>query len=92
MADPVSQFILFYDYVDDSIERRAPHREAHMAEIRAAKDDGRIQIAGPLGDPPHGAAIVFKDKSAAEAFPDTDPYVKAGLVTNWRVDLWTVVA
>jgi len=92
MADPEPHFILFYDYVDDIIERRAPHREAHMAAIRAAKDDGRIMLAGPLGDPPHGAAIVFRDKSAAEAFADADPYVKAGLVTGWRVDLWTVVA
>ena len=92
MADPEPHFILFYDYVENIVERRAPHREAHMAEIRAAKDDGRITLAGPLGDPPHGAAIVFKDRSAAEAFPGTDPYVNAGLVTNWHVDLWTVVA
>ena len=92
MADPEPHFILFYDYVDNIIERRAPHREAHMAAIRAAKDDGRITLAGPLGDPPHGAAIVFKDKPAAEAFPGTDPYVNAGLVTNWHVDLWMVVA
>ena len=63
-----------------------------MAAIRAGKDDGRIVIAGPLGDPPHGAAIVFKDKSAAEAFAGADPYVKGGLVTNWHVDIWTVVA
>jgi uncharacterized protein len=92
MADPQPHFILFYDYVDNIIERRAPHREAHMAAIRAGRDDGRIVIAGPLGDPPHGAAIVFKDKSAAEAFAGADPYVKGGLVTNWHVDIWTVVA
>ena len=91
MADPVPHFILFYDYVDNIIERRAPHREAHMAQIRAAKDDGRILIAGPLGDPPHGAAIVFRNEAAARAFPENDPYVEAGLVTNWHVDLWSVV-
>ena len=46
-----------------------------MNVIRAGKDDGRIVMAGPLGDPPHGAAIVFKDRAAAEAFPESDPYV-----------------
>jgi len=89
MPDP--HYILFYDYVDDMLERRVPHRDAHMAVIRAAKDDGRIVMAGPTGDPPEGAVIVFKDRAAAEAFPQSDPYVANGLVTGWRVDPWAVV-
>jgi uncharacterized protein len=89
MADP--HYILFYEYVDDILERRTPYREAHLKEIRAGKDDGRIVMAGPLGDPPHGAAIVFKDRAAAEAFPQSDPYAVNGLVTDWRVDSWAVV-
>jgi uncharacterized protein YciI len=89
---PETHYILFYDYVDDILERRAPHRDAHLAGIRAGKDDGRIVMAGPLGaDPPHGAAIVFKDEAAAEAFALADPYVTNGLVTNWRVAAWAVV-
>jgi uncharacterized protein YciI len=92
MADNGPQYILFYDFVENIVERRVPHREAHMQEIRAAKDDGRIVMSGPLGDPPHGAAIVFKDRAAAEAFPQSDPYVANGLVTDWHVDLWAVVA
>ena len=88
---PEQRHVLFYEYVADILERRVPHREAHLAELRAGKDDGRILMAGPLGDPPHGAAIVFKDQAAAEAFAEADPYVANGLVTNWRVDAWAVV-
>jgi uncharacterized protein YciI len=88
---PDRKYILFYDYVDDIVERRGPHREAHLGAIRAAKDDGRILLAGPLGDPPTGAAIVFADQAAAEAFADNDPYVTNSLVTNWRVEPWTLV-
>ena len=40
MAVNAPQYILFYDYVENIVERRAPHREAHMKEIRGAKDDG----------------------------------------------------
>jgi uncharacterized protein YciI len=83
--------VLFYEYVADILERREPHRASHLGEIRAAKDDGRILMAGPLGDPPHGAAIVFADQSAAEAFAQADPYVTNGLVTSWRVEPWTLV-
>ena len=86
--------ILFYDYVADVVERRAPHREAHLARIAEAVADGRIVMAGALGDPPTGAAIVFADVPVAviEAFADGDPYVSAGLVTERRVVPWTVVA
>jgi uncharacterized protein YciI len=89
MPDP--RHILLYDYVEDILERRGPYREAHLSAIRAGKDDGRILMAGPLGDPPHGAAIVFADRDAAEAFAKADPYVVNGLVTDWRVELWTLV-
>jgi uncharacterized protein YciI len=85
--------ILFYDYVDDVLDRRPPHREAHLERVRAERDAGRIVMAGALGDPPHGAAFVFKDVSDAEieSFVNADPYVEAGLVTGWRIELWNVV-
>ena len=83
--------ILFYEYVADIVERRAPHREAHLSAIRAGKDSGRVLMAGPLGDPPHGAAIVFADRAPAEEFAQSDPYVANGLVTSWRVEPWTLV-
>ena len=85
-----SHRILFYDYVDDVLERRGPYREAHLARIRA---DERIVMAGALGDPPHGAAIVFRDASLQdiEAFVVGDPYVTAGLVTASRIEPWNLV-
>lgn len=91
MPDPERRYLLLYDYVEDILERRAPHREAHLGEIREGLGDGRILMAGPLGDPPNGAAIVFGDRDAAEAFARADPYVTNGLVTNWRVELWALV-
>ena len=83
--------VLFYEYVGDIVERREPYRADHLSAIRAAKEDGRILEAGPLGDPPHGAAIMFADPAQAESFAQADPYVANGLVTAWRVELWTLV-
>jgi len=50
-------------------------------------------MAGALGDPPHGAAIVFTgiEAEAIEAFARDDPYVRAGLVTDRRVEPWKLV-
>lgn len=85
--------ILFYEYVQDILERRGPHREAHLAHVRAQRDAGGLLMAGALGDPPHGAALVFRgvDEPAIEAFVAADPYVQADLVASWRVELWNVV-
>jgi uncharacterized protein len=86
--------ILFYEYVKDVAERRGPYREAHLERIRSQRAAGRIVMAGALGDPPHGAAIVFGDEVAVEeieGFARSDPYVDAGLVTGWRVEPWRLV-
>jgi uncharacterized protein YciI len=89
----VARFILFYDYVDNMAERRVPHREAHLARLQEWKADGRIMLAGALGNPPHGAAIVFDvdDPQEIERFADEDPYTLAELVTARRVEPWTLV-
>jgi hypothetical protein len=91
MPDPHQ--ILFYDYAEDILERRPPYRQAHLAKIAAAKESGAMVMAGPLNDPPTGGVLVFRgdDPAVAEEFANGDPYVEAGLVTAWRVELWNVV-
>jgi uncharacterized protein len=92
MADPETTYLLLYDYVGEMLERRTPHREAHLAAVQAERDAGHIVMAGAFGDPPSGAAIVWRgvDRNAIEAFVSDDPYNKAGLLTGWRVEPWAV--
>lgn len=82
--------LLFYDYVPDVVERRAPHREAHLAVLRELQAAGLCLMGGALGDPPHGAAIVFRDAETARRFVAEDPYVSAGLVTGHRIEPWAL--
>lgn len=93
MSDSGPHQILFYDYVDDVLERRAPHREAHLERLRAERDAGRLVMAGAVGDPVHGAMFVFRgvEPEQVEAFARQDPYLEAGLVAAWRVEPWNVV-
>jgi uncharacterized protein YciI len=85
--------VLMYSYVEDVLERRGPFREEHLSKIAAGREDGRIVMAGPLGDPPTGALIVFTEDGAeaAEAFARLDPYVTGGVVAEWRVVAWQLV-
>ena len=86
-------WILFYDVVDDYVERRQPFRADHLAKARAAHEAGDLVMAGALADPPDGAVLVFRGDSpdAAEEFARADPYVREGIVRQWRVRRWTVV-
>jgi uncharacterized protein len=86
----MSHWLLFYDYVEGIVEKRAPYREGHLAHLRRWHDDGRVLMAGATGDPPHGAVFVLTTEDAQE-FVDADPYVQAGLVTAHRVEPWNVV-
>jgi uncharacterized protein YciI len=90
----VTYYLLLYDLVDDYITRRAPLREAHLRLARAAHERGELLLAGALGnDTVDGAALVFtvEDGAVVERFAAEDPYVRAGLVTAWRVRPWNVV-
>ena len=58
-----------------------------------------MEIGADVADAPAGAGaeeragqIASTDSpAAAEAFAVADPYVRAGLVTRWRVREWTTV-
>jgi uncharacterized protein YciI len=86
---PEQLHVLFYEYVPDVVERRGPYREGHLALIRRWYEEGKIVLAGGLGDPVHAGLIVLRvddPQAAAEEFVAEDPYQPAGLVTSWRVE------
>lgn len=83
--------LLVYEYVPDMAERRAPHREAHLALIERYHADGRLVIAGGIGVPVHGGLLAFREAADAEAFAAEDPYGPAGLIVSSRVEPWAVV-
>jgi uncharacterized protein YciI len=86
-------YIVFYDVVDDYVQRRGQFREAHIALVRQAYERGELILGGALAEPADMAVIVFRGPSpdAAEAFVKADPYVNNGLVKSWRIRKWTTV-
>jgi len=84
---------LQYDLVDDYLERRPEFREEHLGLARAAHERGELALAGAFTDPADGALLVWstEDRSVVEAFAQADPYVRNGLVREWRVRVWNVV-
>jgi uncharacterized protein len=89
----MKHFALFYDFVPDFRERRAPFRAAHLALANEAVARGEIVLAGAFADDPPGSMLLFKAESArvAEEFARADPYVLNGVAKAWRVREWTTV-
>ncbi|WP_282181990.1 YciI family protein [Aliiroseovarius marinus] len=76
-----------------AIETRKANREAHLAYI---KDTGVVAQAGPFLDAEGmmcGSLLVLDvdDMAAAQAWADGDPYAKAGLFADVRIEQWNRV-
>jgi len=86
-------YLLFYDVVGDFVSRRLPHRQEHLRLAEEAHRRGELVLAGALADPADRAVLLFRgaDRSVAESFARSDPYVTSGLVERWEVRAWSVV-
>lgn len=77
----------------DHFEVRMANREAHLAHLRA---DPRVMQAGPLIDAAgrmSGSLVVFDtdERAHVEAFAAADPYTRAGLFADVRIEAWNRV-
>ena len=78
------------------LDRRLAARDAHLARLRALRDEGRLLVAGPCpavdaedpGPAGFSGSIViarFESLEAARAWADADPYVAAGVYASVEV-------
>lgn len=79
--------------VADSLPLRKQARADHLARLETLRDQGRLILAGPhpaidSDDPGEagftGSLVVaeFDSLESAQAWADTDPYIKAGVYAN----------
>ena len=76
-----------------AIETRKANRKAHLAYI---KETGVVAQAGPFLDADGmmcGSLLVLDvdDMAAAQAWADNDPYARAGLFADVRIEQWNRV-
>lgn len=86
-------YLLYYNYIPDYLKRRDEFRKEHLALAWASHERGELILGGVVDDPLDGAVLLFKADSpqVIEAFVESDPYVKNGLVTDWSIRLWNTV-
>ncbi|WP_106746586.1 YciI family protein [Yoonia maritima] len=76
-----------------ALQTRKDNRDAHLTYIA---ETGVVEMAGPFlddNDQMCGSMIVLEvaDMAAARAWADNDPYAKAGLFSDVRIQAWKKV-
>jgi uncharacterized protein YciI len=86
-------YVLQYDYVADSLEKRKPHREAHLAMIGKQNKAGNVVLAGAVDNPPTGGLLIFRNLSPSdiEQLAQQDPYVINGVVKKYTIKPYMAV-
>ncbi len=88
----MAYFAMECHLVDDYLTRRGPYREAHLALLRHAADDGTLLLAGALDSPANRSLLIWRDEAAAREFAEADPYYAAGIVRRLTIQEWAVAA
>ncbi len=89
----MAHYLLHYQLVADYLQRRGEFRDRHLRHAWQAVERGELLLGGAAGEPADIALLLFDvdDPAIIEAFARADPYVVAGLVTDWQVRRWHTV-
>ncbi len=86
-------FAVFTSFVENAAEKRAPHREAHLAHLRELHAAGTLVLGGALMDPMDAGLLVIRAETRAEIeeLLAADSYAKNGIWTKIEIREWNVV-
>lgn len=85
-------YLLEFHFVANMIERRVPHRAAHLAYANDFVKRNILIAGGALLPEAERGVLLFKAENpkVVEDYAKGDPYVTEGLVTKYTVKEWAV--
>ncbi|KAK2076079.1 hypothetical protein QBZ16_001415 [Prototheca wickerhamii] len=80
-------YALVYKYVPDMINKRDVARNGHLEHFQALAAKKKLAMGGAFLEPLDQGLLIFRDstKEEVESYAQEDPYMKAGLITEWSV-------
>jgi uncharacterized protein len=85
----MAKYVLWGSYCSDVLDRRAPHRQAHLDGLAQQKADGILITLGPTQDLTQVFGIYdAPDIETVKALIEGDPYWKHGVWTSYEVKEW----
>ncbi len=87
MAMP--KFVAWGRYCENVLERRSPHREAHLTRLQTLKENGALIALGPTEDLSRFFGIyAAADAAAARTLIEEDPYWQHGIWIDYELWPW----
>lgn len=78
----MSKYVMWGRYCADVLEKRAPHRQAHLDGLNQQKADGILVTLGPTKDLTQVFGIYEAESlEQVQQLVEADPY--------WQNDIWT---
>lgn len=84
------KYVMWGSYCEDVLEKRAPHRQAHLDGLAKQKESGVLVTIGPTKDLTNVFAIYEADsENTVRQLVETDPYWQHGIWTEYMIKEWT---
>ena len=89
----MNYYMLIYSLQDNYLKDRGKYREEHLGLAKDAAERGDLVLGGAMDDPADEAILIFRSENEeiAKEFAENDPYVKNGLIKEWKVRKWNAV-
>lgn len=86
-------FAAFTHFTEGAAEKRAPHREAHLAHLRDLHARGMLVLGGALQNPMDAGLLILRAESKEEIEKELaeDSYSKNGIWVRIEIREWNVV-
>jgi uncharacterized protein len=85
----MTKYVLWGDYCEDVVNKRAPYRSAHLAGLAQQKAAGILVTIGPTQDLTKVFGIYeANDEAQVRQLIETDPYWVNGIWTAYQVKEW----
>lgn len=85
----MSKYVMWGTYCEDVLDKRAPHRQAHLDGLAKQKEMGVLVTIGPTKDITKVFAIYEADNELiVRQLIESDPYWQNGIWTDYEVKEW----
>jgi uncharacterized protein len=85
----MTKYVMWGSYCPDVLEKRTPHRQAHLDGLHQQKADGILVTIGPTQDLTKVFAIYEAPSfDAVKALVEGDPYWQHGIWTEYEIKEW----
>ena len=76
-------------YCDNVLEKREPHRQAHLDGLAKQKESGVLMTIGPTQDITQVFGIYeAEDEGTVRQLVENDPYWQNGIWTEYSIKEW----